>query len=185
MNPHPKHERAYLPHVDGLRALAVLSVLMFHLHVPGFKGGYVGVDIFLVISGFLITRLLVQELRLTGKISLPQFYWRRIRRIMPAMVVTLAITALAMTLFMSPMHLEQFGGSLLAACAGISNFFFWLEADYFDSASSFKPLLHTWSLGVEEQFYLFWPLFLALAYRLGVRRWLPWLILIIGGVSLC
>jgi peptidoglycan/LPS O-acetylase OafA/YrhL len=140
-NSFPKQEREYLPHVDGLRAVAVLSVLLFHLQVPGFRGGYVGVDIFLVISGFLITRLIIQELRETGRLSFRNFYLRRIRRIMPALLVTLTVTVVLMTLILSPMHLEQFGGSLLTACLGFSNMFFWLEADYFDTASLFKPLL--------------------------------------------
>lgn len=103
---------------------------------------------------------------------------------MPALLVTLIGTAILSALILSPMHLEQFGGSLFAASLGVANMFFWLEADYFDTASQLKPLLHTWSLGVEEQFYLFWPLFLALAYKGGLKRPLPVIIIIVGLVSL-
>jgi peptidoglycan/LPS O-acetylase OafA/YrhL len=180
----PNSSQDYLPHVDGLRAIAVLSVLLFHLHLPGFKGGFVGVDIFLVISGLLISRLILKELQQTGRFSFRNFYLRRIRRIVPALLVTQMVTACLMALILSPTHLEQFGGSLLTASFGVSNIFFWLEADYFGTASQFKPLLHTWSLGVEEQFYLFWPLFLAVVYRLRLHRGLPLLMLVVGGISL-
>lgn len=166
-------DRDYLPHVDGLRAVSVISVLLFHLNIPAFKGGYVGVDVFLVISGFLITRLMIQELEVTGRLSLKNFYYRRVRRILPALLATLAVSTILMCLILSPSHLEQYGGSLLAASFGVSNFFFWLEADYFATASQFKPLLHTWSLGVEEQFYFFWPLFLIAVYKIGLRKALP------------
>lgn len=176
--------RDYFPHVDGLRAVAVLSVLLFHLGVAGFGGGFVGVDVFLVISGFLITGLIVKELEETGRLSLRGFYFRRVRRIMPAFIVTLAGTSLLMSLILSPTHLERFGASLLWASLGISNIHFWLQADYFDTASKLKPLLHTWSLGVEEQFYLFWPMGLALCYRLGLKRVLALVMLVVGGVSL-
>ena len=176
--------RNYIPHVDGLRAIAVLSVMLFHFGVAGFGGGFVGVDVFLVISGFLITGLIVQELEETGRLSFRGFYYRRVRRIMPAFLVTLAGTALLMALILSPTHLERFGASLLWASFGCSNIHFWLQADYFDTASQLKPLLHTWSLGVEEQFYLFWPMGLALCYRMGLKRLLLFIMLTVGGLSL-
>ena len=179
-----KTHRNYLAHVDGLRAVAILSVLLFHLHLPPFSGGFVGVDVFLVISGFLITGLIMQELEQTGRLSLRGFYFRRVRRIMPAFLVMLAATTLLMSLILSPAHLERFGASLLSASFGVSNIQFWLQADYFDTASKLKPLLHTWSLGVEEQFYLFWPLGLALCYRIGLKRHLPLIMVGVGGVSL-
>lgn len=170
-------KKAYYPHVDGLRAIAVIFVLLFHL---GFDigGGYVGVDIFLVISGFLITLLLKKEVNNAGTLNLGSFYIRRVKRILPALVVTLAISFLFSTLIFSPNHLQTIAGSLTSAMFGISNFYFWFEADYFDTSTKLKPFLHTWSLGVEEQFYLFWSLALFTAYKLRIKALIPLLILL-------
>lgn len=154
--------RNYLRHVDGLRALAVLSVIFFHFGVPGFSGGYIGVDIFFVISGFLITRIIVAEIELTGRFSFINFYKRRIRRLFPALLFALTLATLAALWIFTPENLVQYGGSLLSAALSVSNILFWFESGYFDAASHLKPLLHTWSLSVEEQFYMFWPLLLLL-----------------------
>ncbi len=151
----------YEAEIDGLRALAVLSVLFFHLGFAGFGGGFVGVDVFFVISGFLITRLIRAEVQGTGAIRFSNFYVRRARRLAPAMFFTFAVTfAFAVAMF-SPSDMQRFSGSLVHAVVSLSNFYFWTESGYFDTAASVKPLLHTWSLSVEEQFYLVWPAILA------------------------
>lgn len=156
----------YLRHIDGIRAIAVVSVLLFHLNVPYFSGGFVGVDIFFVISGFLITRLIVQELQDNGSFSFSHFYLRRLRRLGPAMLVTVSASFVVAYFQFAPDDLRQFGGSVVASLFSVSNVFFWYESGYFDTASSLKPLLHTWSLSVEEQFYLTWPLILIVSSTL-------------------
>lgn len=155
----------YLPHIDGLRALAVLVVILLHIDVAGFYGGYVGVDIFFVISGYLITLLLKKELEETGELKLSKFYLRRVRRLAPAFFIVCAFSFIASILIFSPQHLESFGASLIHAITSLSNFYFWTDSGYFDLSNEVKPLLHTWSLSVEEQFYLLWPLFILLLYR--------------------
>jgi len=167
----------YQPHIDGLRAVAVLVVLFFHLGIAGFDGGFAGVDVFFVISGFLITGLLKTELDQTGDIRFGRFYQRRIRRLFPALFMVLAATSVVAILLLSPNVLMRFGTSLSYAIVGLSNFVFWLEADYFDLSAQLKPLLHTWSLSVEEQFYLLWPSALLLCYKFGAKRFLPLLMI--------
>ncbi|GAA3970043.1 acyltransferase family protein [Allohahella marinimesophila] len=137
-----------------------------------------------MISGFLITRLIYAEIERTGTFRFDKFYLRRVKRLLPALLVVLLATTLVATVILSPLHLERFGSSLAAAVLSISNFFFLAEADYFDSATRLKPLLHTWSLSVEEQFYLIWPLTLLLLLRYIKVRWIPWLLVGAGGVSL-
>lgn len=154
----------YVPGIDGLRAVAVLSVLMFHAGIPKLDGGFVGVDVFFVISGYLITRLITDEIERTGGFDFGRFYYRRARRLLPALFFTLIFTLAVALILFTPQHLQRFGGELLYSVFSLSNFFFWSEAGYFDAASDFKPLLHTWSLSVEEQFYLLWPLALAALY---------------------
>lgn len=173
----------YLPHVDGLRCLAVLAVLLFHFGVPGLGGGYVGVDVFFVISGYLITGIIVREVTATGRFDFGKFYARRIRRIFPALLATLAATTFLAIASLTPADLAAFGRSLLASAVSLSNFQFWSESGYFDAASKTKPLLHTWSLSVEEQFYLLWPAFLYLCGRLGGRKGLLWGIAVAGLLS--
>ncbi|RUW28061.1 acyltransferase [Mesorhizobium sp. M4B.F.Ca.ET.190.01.1.1] len=169
------HHRA---EIDGLRALAVLAVLCFHLRIFGFSGGFVGVDVFFVISGFLITKIVVADID-GGRFSLAQFYRRRARRLLPALFATLALSCIAAVLLFAPQHLETFAESLLAATLGVSNVLFWRESGYFDLAARMKPLLHTWSLSVEWQFYCVWPLLLSGLLALFRRR-MVWPILAIA-----
>lgn len=174
----------YLNYVDGLRAVAVLAVLLFHLNFPAISGGFVGVDVFFVISGFLITRLIVKELHQTGSFNFINFYCRRIKRIFPALFFVLFCTLIAGLILLAPSHLRALGRSLAAAALSLSNGLFWLESGYFNAASSAKPLLHTWSLGVEEQFYFIWPFILFLVVHQGYKKWLPLTIAVLGLFSL-
>lgn len=164
----------YRPDVDGLRAVAVLPVVLFHAGIPGFGGGFVGVDVFFVISGYLITGLIAEEIR-QGRFSLAGFYERRIRRIVPALAVMLLACTVAASALLLPLDYEEFGRSVVAAALSFSNVFFWRQSGYFSDAAELKPLLHTWSLSVEEQFYIVLPLFLlSMAWLFrgrGAQRW--------------
>lgn len=162
-------ERVYQPELDGLRALAVVGVLLCHLEVSWLPGGFVGVDIFFVLSGFLITRLIAGEIDETGRFRFGNFYVRRIRRLYPALVTTVIVAWIGSFLLLSPAQMANFAESAIAALLSYSNILFYFEADYFDALATTKPLLHTWSLSVEEQFYLLWPLTLLLAHRLFGR----------------
>jgi len=153
--------------IDGLRSLAIIPVLLYHSGWGGMPGGFVGVDIFFVISGYLITRLLAAEMA-GGRFSLWRFYERRARRIGPALLVVIVATAIAALLLMVPQDLERFGDSLRWTALFASNIFFAVNTGYFAAPAESYPLLHTWSLAVEEQFYLFFPLLL-----LALVRWLP------------
>lgn len=158
----------YRSEIDGLRAVAVLPVILFHAGMPGFGGGFVGVDIFFVISGFLITGILIDELQ-RGDWSILRFYERRARRILPALfVVSMACLPFAWRWMAAP-EFEEFSKSLIAVALFVSNIWFWRSDDYFASAAELKPLLHTWSLAVEEQFYLVFPLLLLILWRFGRR----------------
>lgn len=160
--------RVYLHHVDHVRALSILLVLGYHLDTPLFGKGYVGVDMFFVLSGFLITRNLLMELDESGKIQLWTFYRGRICRLFPALLTTLTGVILVSPC-LSAVSRTQLGNSLTAATLSLSNLYFYQTAGYFSTASAFKPLLHTWSLSVEEQFYLLWPVLLLLnRKRVGV-----------------
>lgn len=167
-----KGRRASLPYraeVDGLRAVAVLSVVLFHAGFEIFSGGFVGVDVFFVISGYLITSIILSELG-NGSFSLLRFYERRARRILPALFfVTAACIPLAF-LWIAPRHIEGFAESVVAVTTFWSNFLFWDQSGYFDTANELKPLIHTWSLAVEEQYYILFPLFLLLLWRGGYNR---------------
>ena len=169
--------------MDGLRAIAVLAVLFFHAGIPGFRGGFVGVDIFFVISGYLITRLILTELE-GDRFRFGRFYGRRVRRLFPALFVTLGWTFVASLFILSPTHLEELSLSLVHALLSLSNVLFWSLSGYFDTTAEMKPLLHTWSLGVEEQFYLFWPVSVFLAYRWKRRAGVLTLIGCVGLASL-
>lgn len=153
----------FLPGIEGMRALAVGVVLLFHLDISFFGGGYLGVDLFFVISGFIISRNILSDIAL-GKFTLKDFYIRRFRRLLPALLVTVLLTLIAGLFLLPPAELANTAESAIYAVFSLANFHFWLESGYFDAAADAKPLLHTWSLSVEEQFYLFWPaLLLALA----------------------
>ncbi len=170
----------YRPDIDGLRAVAVLAVLLYHTGVPYINGGFVGVDIFFVISGYLITRLLMSEYQRNNNISFSQFFLRRTKRIIPALLVMLTFSTVAAIFLLTPERLGKYGGSLSSAILSVSNIYFFLESGYFDIDSSMKPLLHTWSLGVEEQFYLVWPAFIYLIARkkLNALYWIAGIIII-------
>lgn len=179
----------YRPEIDGLRAFAVLGVFFYHLNWPVVKGGWLGVDVFFVISGYLICSLLLKELESTGRISFSSFYLRRTRRILPALLGCLIGSFPIALLFSNTPFFSEYIRSVVAAFFSFSNIFFWQHADYFALDSHFVPLLHTWSLGVEEQFYLLIPAFFALLGYLsrGSRRaiWLLFAIGVIGSFVLC
>lgn len=158
-------DKRYRPEIDGLRAIAVLSVLLFHLGFQEIPGGFLGVDIFFVISGYVITRLIAQEIRTTGRFNVWSFYIRRARRLFPAMLTTFAICFVVGFVLLSPYNFQHFAGSLATAVGSLSNFYFWTDNGYFEISGQFRPLLHTWSLGVEVQFYLVWPFVVALLVR--------------------
>ena len=173
----------YRPDVDGLRALAVLGVLFFHTGFAPFRGGFIGVDIFYVISGYLITSILAKDL-LEDKFSLVAFYERRMRRIFPALFTVLFFCIVAGAVLLDPREITTFGKSLVATTLFVSNFYFWHSAQplgYFDDAVSSQALLHTWSLSVEEQFYLFFPATLFLLYRWTKGRVNAWLLVLTAG----
>ncbi len=158
----------YRAEIDGLRAVAVLLVLAYHLDF-GVTGGFVGVDVFFVISGYLITWQIVSEHEQNGAFSISAFYARRARRILPALFLTLALTGVASFLTLSPEALRDVGGSMMAATASVANVFFWMASGYFEAEARARPLLHTWSLGVEEQLYVLWPLLIVLLLRRSRR----------------
>jgi peptidoglycan/LPS O-acetylase OafA/YrhL len=164
----PDAEAHFRPDLEGLRAVAVVLVLLFHAHLPGFGGGYIGVDVFFVLSGFLITGLIVRELQRTGTVSLVSFYARRARRLLPAAALALVATVVASAIFLPPLRVPGVAGDGAAAALYASNMRFAIQAtDYLQAELDPSPLLHYWSLGVEEQFYLFWPAFLLLVARVG------------------
>lgn len=158
----------YRPEIDGLRAIAVLPVVLFHAGLQPFAGGFVGVDVFFVISGYLITSILIKDLA-RGTFSLAHFYERRARRILPALFCVVLVCLPFAAAWMMPRDLKDFAQSLAGVATFTSNMLFWYESGYFDTASSLKPLLHTWSLAVEEQFYIVFPLVLMVLWPRGVR----------------
>jgi len=160
----------YRPEIDGLRAVAVVCVLLFHAGFSAFAGGFVGVDVFFVISGYLITGVILVE-RAQGRFSFVGFYERRVRRILPALFFVMLAAILAAWLWLLPSDMKAFAHSVAAVALFLSNVLFWRQSGYFDTAAELKPLLHTWSLAVEEQYYLLFPLFIVLLWRFG-RRWL-------------
>jgi peptidoglycan/LPS O-acetylase OafA/YrhL len=152
--------------LEGLRACAVVLVLLYHASVPGFGGGYVGVDVFFVLSGFLITGLLLREVTRSGTISLPSFYARRARRLLPASALVLLVTVVASVVLLPRLQVPDVSGDAAAAALYVSNLRFAAQAtDYLQADLAPSPLLHFWSLGVEEQFYLFWPAIVLLVTR--------------------
>lgn len=172
----------YRPEIDGLRTIAVVPVILFHAGFQFFSGGFVGVDVFFVISGYLITSIILAE-RLAGKFSLMNFYERRARRILPPLFVVMLICLPMAWVWQDPLDFKFFSKSLIAVPTFSSNILFWRESGYFDAAAELKPLLHTWTLAVEEQYYLIFPLFLMLTWGLG-RKWIVVILMIGAMVSL-
>jgi peptidoglycan/LPS O-acetylase OafA/YrhL len=159
----------YRGELDGLRAVAVIPVILFHAGIQAFAGGYVGVDVFFVISGYLITSIILQDIE-RDRFSIATFYERRARRILPALTVVALVSVVPAWVLMDPEQLREFGQSLGAVGLFGSNIFFWSQSGYFARAVDEKPLLHTWSLAVEEQFYLLFPLGVFALWRWGRRR---------------
>lgn len=159
---------SFRPEIDGLRAFAVLSVIAFHLHAPYVPGGFIGVDVFFAISGYLISKHIYLHVA-EGNFSFLSFYYRRLRRIYPAYITTIFFTILASYFVLGPEHLTRLAKSASSASLFLSNLFFCSEAGYFDTQELAKPLLHSWSLGVEEQFYLFWPLLVVASFYIYKR----------------
>jgi len=157
---HPK----YRPDIDGLRAIAILFVIFFHAFPAELKGGFIGVDIFFVISGYLITTIIIGSLE-RNSFSFVEFYIRRINRIFPALLLVLAFTFAYGWFFLLSDEYKQLGKHIAGGAGFVSNFLYWNEFGYFDNAAETKPLLHLWSLGIEEQFYIFWPLLLWFASK--------------------
>lgn len=160
----------YRPDVDGLRAVAVLAVVLHHAQVPFFSGGYVGVDVFFVISGYLITKLIYQNSQ-RGKFSFGEFYSRRVKRLLPAMFATIFLTVAASAFIMGSQDFSDLGKSVIYSILSIANVLFWLEAGYFEPDALTRPMLHMWSLSVEEQFYLVWPAVFVALIKLKASRW--------------
>lgn len=158
------HAIAYRPDIDGLRAVAVCLVVLFHAWPKWLHSGFIGVDVFFVISGFLITSIILEDLK-HREFTIRGFYVRRIRRIFPALIAVVLATLVFGWYVLLPYEFSQLGKHVAAAAAFLSNLVLWSEAGYWDNESVTKPLLHLWSLGVEEQFYLIWPIMLALCFR--------------------
>jgi peptidoglycan/LPS O-acetylase OafA/YrhL len=159
----------YRPDIDGLRAVSVSAIVLYHAGFSAFSGGFVGVDIFFVISGYLIISALISDLN-QSKFSFLDFYERRIRRILPALFVMVAACCIAAFIILLPTDLKDFGQSVMATSLFVTNILFWKQAGYFDRPGESKPLLHTWSLSVEEQFYIVIPIVLVIIARLANRR---------------
>ena len=162
------HSLKYNSSIDGLRGIAISLVLLFHIWPEYFSFGYVGVDIFFVLSGYLITQIIYTKLE-TNSFSLKEFYRNRIRRIFPALIVVLSITMLIGYLFLFPIELEQLGKHVKSSAFFYENFRLIGEVGYWDESAALKPLLHFWSLAIEEQFYIFWPLILILLFKLRIN----------------
>jgi peptidoglycan/LPS O-acetylase OafA/YrhL len=157
----------YRPDIDGLRGLSVLIVMLYHAQIAGFAGGFIGVDVFFVISGYLITSIILSDLN-SGSFSFVTFIERRVRRILPALLVVILVSIPFAIMWLLPDDRENFLRSALAAAFFFSNVFFYLDSGYFSAANELKPLMHTWSLAIEEQFYLAYPLVILVCIR-----WLP------------
>ncbi|WSH67114.1 acyltransferase family protein [Rhizobium ruizarguesonis] len=163
------HGMGYRPDIDGLRSVAVLSVVIFHAFPTVLPSGFIGVDIFFVISGFLISTIILGNLN-RGRFSLLDFYGRRVRRIFPALAIVLAATLAFGWLALLPEEFKELGKHVAGGAGFVSNLVLWNESGYFDSSAEVKPLLHLWSLGIEEQFYIFWPAILWAAFRFRLAK---------------
>lgn len=168
----------YRTDIDGLRAVAVLGVLLYHFFPRLLPGGFVGVDIFFVISGFLISKIIFESLS-AGRFRFHDFYVRRINRIFPALLVMLLFTLFVGRLFLLPGEFSLLGKHVTSSAGFVQNFVLLSESGYFDVASEYKPLLHIWSLGIEEQFYFVFPILLVLSWKLS-KRFVPWLIILLA-----
>ncbi len=168
-----KSRRHFRPDIEGLRAVAILGVVLFHAHVGAVRGGFVGVDVFFVVSGYLITGLLWRELEQTGRVSLARFYGRRARRLLPASILVIVVTAIAARHWLPPLDVKSVEKDGIASALYVGNYrFAFAQTNYLNAASTPSPFQHYWSLGVEEQFYLLWPLLLfvaSLAWRYRPR----------------
>jgi peptidoglycan/LPS O-acetylase OafA/YrhL len=172
----------YRAEIDGLRALAVLPVILFHAGLELFSGGFVGVDVFFVISGYLITTILIEDIE-DKRFSIINFYERRARRILPALFFVMLVCIPFSFIYLPSDELTDFFQSIAAVSLFASNILFWREGGYFDSEASDKPLLHTWSLAIEEQYYALFPIFLILVWRYGKNR-MFWMIVVMAAISL-
>ena len=172
----------YRAEIDGLRALAVITVILFHAGFELFSGGYVGVDVFFVISGYLITTILIEDIE-NKQFSIVNFYERRARRILPALFFVIVCCVPLAWMLMSDAALSKFGSGLIGVSLFISNVVFWKQQGYFDESAELNPILHTWSLAVEEQYYLLFPIFLIAAWRYGKNR-VFWMIVVLAAISL-
>jgi peptidoglycan/LPS O-acetylase OafA/YrhL len=175
--------KPFRPEIEGLRAAAVAAVVLFHSGFQVVSGGFLGVDVFFVISGFLITRNIIFEVE-GAEFRLSYFYWRRILRLFPASATTVLVTLIAGFVLLPPDEVKQLAHSAIAVIFAVSNIYFWMHVGYFDTDAHLKPLLHTWSLGVEEQFYLVWAPSLAAGLPFIRRRGMLWLILAAAAASL-
>ena len=164
----PQLHPTYRSDIDGLRAVAVLSVVIFHAFPQILPGGFTGVDVFFVISGFLISTILYSNLE-AGRFSILDFYGRRIRRIFPALILVMAACYALGWFVLLPDEYAQLGKHMAGGAGFVQNFVLWSESGYFDNAAETKPLLHLWSLGIEEQFYIVWPILLWIGYRLRLN----------------
>ncbi|WP_316180358.1 MULTISPECIES: acyltransferase family protein [unclassified Bradyrhizobium] len=179
---HGLRQIKYRPDVDGLRAVAVICVVLFHAFPTLLPGGFVGVDVFFVISGYLITSILVSDLD-DNKFSFLTFYARRVRRIFPALLTVLIVCLIAGWLLLLSAEYEQLGKHVAGGAAFIANFLFWKEANYFDTSANIKILLHLWSLGVEEQYYLIWPAMVWAAWRVRLNLVVVTVVLLVGSFA--
>lgn len=177
----PHNSKSYRPDIDGLRAIAVMSVTLFHFGIGPLRGGFAGVDVFFVISGYLITGIIHKEVA-AGEFTFAGFYERRVRRIFPALFAMLAVVMLAAPFILLPSDLSHLGGSVISTLLFSSNVVFWRQSGYFDPAALLNPLLHTWSLSVEEQFYIGFPILMLLIERYA-RRYVVPLLVLVGAVS--
>jgi peptidoglycan/LPS O-acetylase OafA/YrhL len=165
-----KRNFTYLPHLDGLRAISVFAILIFHLRSDWLPGGFLGVDIFFIISGFLITSLLLDEVQNYGRINFSRFYLRRFKRLFPAFILVILLSLISAYALFDQLKFISVSKTAILSVFGISNLYFYKSANYFDLSSIEKPLLHIWSLNVEEQFYFIWPVILFATYRIFLNR---------------
>ncbi|MGI1678413.1 MAG: acyltransferase [Cellvibrionaceae bacterium] len=173
----------YRAEIDGLRALAVVPVILFHAGFELFSGGFVGVDIFFVISGYLITTILIEDIE-RNRFSILNFYERRARRILPALFLVMILCIPFAWMWMLPIQMKDFSQGLIAVSLFVSNILFWRQSGYFGPEAEENPLLHTWSLAVEEQYYLLFPVFLILAWRYFGKNKVFWMIVVFAAISL-